>query len=239
MRLDKWLVENNKVPSRAKAKELILKNAVKINQKICADVSYLVQGKDLIVVDSQQLDSYVSRSAHKLKSALTHFKVVAKDKVTLDVGMSTGGFTQVLLEEGAREIVGVDVGHDQLHPSLKNNPKIKVYEGVNVRDGLPFKTKFELIVVDVSFISVIKILNSLKDALNAKGELLILVKPQFEQAFEEKKKLILTEKESLEIAQLCRDAILKNGLSCSALFEVPLKGKDGNQEFFVKCTLIS
>lgn len=238
MRLDKWLVLQNIVSSRSKAKDLIFKNAVLVNQQICSDMSYLIQLQDQVEIISEQLDHYVSRSAHKLKAALIHFAVVVKDKIALDIGMSTGGFTQVLLEEKAKEVIGVDVGHDQLHASLKKNPKIKVYEGINVREGLPFTDQFEIIVVDVSFISVLKILGTLNSSLAPNGEMLILIKPQFEQSYEQKKKLVLSKNESSEIAHQCRDAILKTELSCSALFEVPLKGKDGNQEYFVKCTLI-
>lgn len=235
MRLDKCLVLHHAVPSRAKAKDLIQKNAIKINGKICSNRHYVVMENDHIEIESTHLDPYVSRSAYKLKSALSYFEVDVHDKIALDVGMSTGGFTQVLLESGAKEVFGVDVGHDQLHPSLKNNSRVKFFEGINVKLGLPFEHKFEIIVVDVSFISITKIVTTLKLALSPTGILLLLVKPQFEQNTVDQKRLILSEIESKKIAQQCRDAILKSNLICSELFEVPLKGKDGNQEYFLKC----
>lgn len=234
MRLDKWLVQNNFVTSRAKAKDLILQSAVKINGAICLEVNFLVSEKDLVEVQQDAVDAYVSRSAHKLKMAMDFFQVIARDKIALDVGMSTGGFTQVLLEQGVKKVIGVDVGHDQLHQSLKNNERVVCHEGINVKDGLPFDDQFELIVVDVSFISIEKIINVLKSALAPKGILLILIKPQFEQS-SQKRKMILSDTDGLQIAQKCRDVIIKNKLSCSELFKVPLKGKEGNQEYFIQC----
>ena len=234
MRLDKWLVENKIVSSREKAKELIISKAININNELCLNASYVVMENDQIDIDRKAIDPYVSRSAHKLLAALNYFKITVKDKMTLDIGMSTGGFTQVLLENGAKKVFGVDVGHDQLHPSLKNDSRVEYREGINVRDGLPFVQKFDLVVVDVSFISVLKILNPIIASLNSPGELLILIKPQFEQNDQEKK-MILNEKESFKIAKNCRENLIKQNFKCSDLFLVPLKGKEGNQEYFIKC----
>lgn len=237
MRLDKWLVQHKLVNSRTKAQECIANGAVNVNEKVCQNVNYQVQESDQIQVNASAVDPYVSRSAHKLKAALSFFQTQVSSLEVLDVGMSTGGFTQVLLELGAAKVVGVDVGHNQLHFSLKLNPRVESYEGINVKEGLPFTKKFSLIVVDVSFISITKIVQVLKGALESDGELLILIKPQFEQTHNDaSRKLVLSDKEAYRIADQCRDAILKFNLKCSALFEVPLRGKDGNQEFFVKCS---
>ncbi len=237
MRLDKWLVHQQHVSSRAKAKDCIELGLVKINQQVCLNCSYMVMQTDHVAIETSSLDQYVSRSAHKLKAALDFFRIKVSGIVALDVGMSTGGFTQVLIENGASKVIGVDVGHDQLHESLKNHPYVEYYEGVNVKEGLPFIQKFPLIVVDVSFISVTKILHVLISALDAQGEILLLIKPQFEQVHDNtRRKMILSDKQSYQIAHQCRDAILKFNIKCSELFEVPLKGKEGNQEFFLKCT---
>jgi 23S rRNA (cytidine1920-2'-O)/16S rRNA (cytidine1409-2'-O)-methyltransferase len=239
MRLDKYLVHNQMVTSRAKAKSLIEEGHVQVNQKICSDVSTMISEQDQVVVDESQVDFYVSRSAHKLKAALDFFQVKVDGLEALDIGMSTGGFTQVLLELGAKKVVGVDVGHDQLHLSLKNDVRVECFEGVNVKEGLPFTKKFSLIVVDVSFISVTKIIHVLIEHLEPKGEMFILVKPQFEQTQDDApRKLVLSDMDSRRIAQQCRDAILKFNLKCSELYEVPLKGKEGNQEYFLKCSII-
>ena len=182
---------------------------------------------------------YVSRSAHKLKAAIDFFQTQIRDLEVLDVGMSTGGFTQVLLEYGAKKVVGVDVGHDQLHSSLQQDPRVEFFEGINVKDGLPFEKKFMLIVVDVSFISITKILPVLIRALDPQGKMLLLIKPQFEQIDNKtSRKLVLSDNESLQIADHTRDAILNYDLKCSELLAVPLKGKEGNQEFFLQCSFL-
>ena len=240
MRLDKWLVEKKIVSSRAKAKELINNGGVKVNGNLCLNAKTLLFEQDNIEIQKEDLDSYVSRSAHKLKAALDFFEFNTQGFVALDVGMSTGGFTQVLLEKGAMKVIGVDVGHGQLHPLLRNDSRVSYFEGINVREGLPVNLIFDVIVVDVSFISVKKLLTVLKTALKPLGVMYLLIKPQFEQDYIVKsKKLVLSASESWEIASTCRDDIIKLGFECSELFTVPLKGKEGNQEYVLQCHLVS
>lgn len=241
MRLDKWLIQSlafkSKISSRAKAQNLIKDGAISVNNKIITDVSYEVQETDNVTLNESKQDHYVSRSAHKLVAALDFFKFDVSNLLALDVGISTGGFTQVLLERGASEVVGIDVGHGQLHPSLKNNPQITLFEGINAKEDFSLPHQFDLIVVDVSFISVLKILDNVLKFLKLSGTLFILIKPQFEQGYEADKKLILSDKKSQEIADRTISDIMKkyNCFKSLVLYKVPMKGKEGNQEYFVRC----
>ncbi|MCB0362740.1 MAG: TlyA family RNA methyltransferase, partial [Bdellovibrionales bacterium] len=207
-RLDLWLVENKKVPSRTKAQELIRSGKVElfINQLWVpiTQPSWDVSSLDSLQLrmDSPQLLKYVSRGGLKLQLAFDYLhtyylntfasfcspaELEFKDKRILDIGQSTGGFTDCLLQRGCREIVGVDVGHDQLHPSLRNDLRVRAFEAVNIKNlsqnrALQSEVQmgFHLIVVDLSFISLTQVLPLLPSMLKPKGRILALVKPQFE-----------------------------------------------------------
>ncbi len=191
---------------------------------------------------------WVSRAGLKLEGAIAHCragspKLQVKGRVCLDVGQSTGGFTEVLLDAGAKRVVGVDVGHDQVHARIRDHEAVTVIEGVNARhmtaddlgDDMP-KTGFSVITGDLSFISLTLVLPALAPLLSPKGELLMLVKPQFELQPGQvgkggivKDPAMYAEVEA-RIRQTCADL----GLAVIDYFDSPISGGDGNREFFLR-----
>jgi len=229
MRLDQYLVTNEYSFSRNKAQEMIKKGFVKVNSKTVKKASFNVSDTDRVDVDSKQ--EYVSRAAYKLKYYLEKHSIDFSGKKVLDIGSSTGGFTQVALEAGAAKVVCVDVGRDQLHFSLKNNPDIELYENTDIR-GFVYPEKFDVVVSDVSFISLLKITDKI-DSL-AKEDIILLFKPQFEAGKEAKrdKKGVVTD------IQAIKDARMAFEKECEMLGwkllrdeESEIKGKEGNTEF--------
>jgi 23S rRNA (cytidine1920-2'-O)/16S rRNA (cytidine1409-2'-O)-methyltransferase len=249
MRLDVLLVQKKLANSRTQAQDLIksghvfiLQNAqkktlLKPNHEISEDQF------DLVSVDDNVLQKFVSRGGLKLESALKHLSLDIHNLVALDVGQSTGGFTDCLLQQGAKLVVGIDVGRDQLHSSLKNHPHVQFFESLHVNElskrpeflsSIP-KGGFDLIVADVSFISLAKVMIFLKPYLKSQGFYLLLVKPQFEAGPNALDKNGIVKDEKVY-------GIVQNNVTSEAkkvfgnvldYFQSGLAGKDGNQEFFI------
>lgn len=175
MRLDNYLVDAKLAMSRTKAQELIKNELVKVNDIVVKKSAFKLDKDDNVEIE--KYDKYVSRSAHKLKGFLQELDFDAKGLVCLDIGSSTGGFTQVLLEYDAKEVTAVDVGSHQLHNILKDDAKVYSYENTDIRE---FKSEkvFDLVVSDVAFISLLKILDAVDFLANDK--IILLFKPQFE-----------------------------------------------------------
>jgi 23S rRNA (cytidine1920-2'-O)/16S rRNA (cytidine1409-2'-O)-methyltransferase len=176
-RLDVVVAERGLTASRSQAESFIRMGKVTVNKKVVTKPGHAVSDTDIIelMIDTQ----YVSRAGMKLASVADVFKLDFRDKVVLDVGSSTGGFTDYALRHGAVKVLAVDVGTDQLHPSLLGNPKIELHEKTDIRD---FKTDqhIDIVLADVSFISLREILPSVSRLCNANTALAIMVKPQFE-----------------------------------------------------------
>jgi 23S rRNA (cytidine1920-2'-O)/16S rRNA (cytidine1409-2'-O)-methyltransferase len=195
-----------------------------------------------LTVSSDESDRYVSRGGLKLAGALEKTGVDVRDAVCLDVGQSTGGFSDCLLQAGARHVVGVDVGHGQLHPKLKNDPRITMREGINCRalcaadlgDAMP-AGGFDLIVGDVSFISMSLILPQLPALLAANGQLVLLIKPQFEVGPGNIGKGGIVRDTTLyrELERRFLDLARTLDLTAKGWFDSPITGGDGNREFFI------
>lgn len=181
IRLDIFLFNNDLVPSRSKAVELIHNGKISVNNKIILKPSFLVSNNDKIAILENDVLDYVSRGGLKLKKAIDYFRVDLKDKIILDIGASTGGFSDCALKHNAKLVYSLDVGTNQLHPSLRNNKKIISIENTNFKDiDLSFfSNKIDLYVCDVSFISIQTVLRKLKE-LDNNFEIIILFKPQFE-----------------------------------------------------------
>jgi 23S rRNA (cytidine1920-2'-O)/16S rRNA (cytidine1409-2'-O)-methyltransferase len=247
LRLDLYLVQQKLANSRTQAQDFIqngfvsnIQNEVKL---VLSKSNYIVKETDKIVVESNRLQKFVSRAGLKLEAALKLLNLSVKDKVILDVGQSTGGFTDCLLQQGAAQVVGIDVGHGQLHESLKKNPKVISFENLNAKD-LSINTaflrtvpvnQFDLIVADVSFISLAKIIPSIANFINEGGEYLLLVKPQFECGRENLDENGLVK--DPKIFKTVEDEISAKALeyfkSVQSYFASEVLGKDGNQEFFI------
>lgn len=233
MRLDEAIVNRKLLDSRNKAKEFIKNGKVSVNGKIINKPSFKVEENDILKILEDKI--YVSRAAWKLKNYLEKYGIDFCGKLVLDIGASTGGFSEVSLEKGARKVVAVDVGSNQLHPKLKN--RVESYENTDIRD-FEYKEKFDVIVSDVSFISLLKILNKI-DSL-AKRDIILLFKPQFEvgrDVSRNKKGVVL----DIDAIKKARDNFEneagKLGWKLLRSEESSVRGKEGNVEYvyhFVK-----
>lgn len=181
MRLDQTLVARGLVPSRSRAQDLIKRGFVSVAGVVCEKPAQEIGGSADIEVSSDA-PAYVSRGAEKLAAALDHFSFDPKDTIALDVGASTGGFTEVLLERGARRVYAVDVGTAQLHERLRDDPRVVPLENCDARslDRATIPEAAGAIVVDVSFISVTKVLGAVLPLAAEDAWIVVLVKPQFE-----------------------------------------------------------
>jgi 23S rRNA (cytidine1920-2'-O)/16S rRNA (cytidine1409-2'-O)-methyltransferase len=235
-RLDAALVLRGLVRSRQVARELVEAGAVHVNGTVVHKPSHPVTPSDVLVTD--QSPRYVGRGGLKLEAALTHFGLMVEGWRVLDVGASTGGFTDCLLQHGARNVVAVDVGRGQLAPSLKQDPRVTSYEGINMREAqtVPWTGTFDLCVVDVSFISLRLVLPQVLPWVKPGGCLLALIKPQFEAGPEalDKRGLVRDpadhERAVTGVKTLVADT---RGWQVRGVIPCPVRGGDGNQEFLL------
>jgi 23S rRNA (cytidine1920-2'-O)/16S rRNA (cytidine1409-2'-O)-methyltransferase len=232
-RIDRLLVERGLFDSRAKAQAAIEAGLVKVNGKTIAKASEDVAAD--AAIEATPAHPYVSRGALKLVAALDHFKFDPKDRICLDVGASTGGFTQVLLERGAKRVYAVDVGTAQLHASLRNDARIVSLEQTDIRKlGAALDPKPDLIVCDVSFISLKQVLPPALAFAAKPAQLVALIKPQFEAGRAQLKKGIVRD-ETVRKA-VCDDiATLATSLGGRVLGIIPspIEGGDGNVEYLI------
>jgi 23S rRNA (cytidine1920-2'-O)/16S rRNA (cytidine1409-2'-O)-methyltransferase len=234
-RLDLVLVERGLVPSREKAQALVMAGAVTVDGNPAAKPGMAVADAASITLRAQP--EHVGRGALKLAGALDAFAIDPSARVAIDVGASTGGFTEVLLERGAARVYAVDVGRAQLHERLRRDPRVVVKERVNARrlTALLIPEPCALAVMDVSFISALKILPALKDVLARDAQLLVLVKPQFEVGREHVGKGGLVKDPALQRGALARVALSSRGLGYAVLGAraSSVGGATGNREFFL------
>ena len=225
MRLDEFLVKEKFVESRNKAKELIKNKKVKVDGKIVTKPSLNVDNPNIEILEKV----YVSRAAWKLKNYLEKYNISFKDKSVIDVGSSTGGFSEVALEKGAKRVVCVDVGSNQLHKKLRENKKIEVYENTDIRDFESDK-KFDILVSDVSFISLLKIFDKLA---TLSDEMILLFKPQFEVGVEAKrdKRGVVVDKDAIIKARENFEKYINKDFEILRSEESSIKGKEGNIEY--------
>lgn len=234
-RLDKLLVERGLVETRAKAQALILAG------QVFSDGQRLEKAGQLVAMEAplsvKEPMPFVSRGGLKLAAALDHFGVDATGKVCLDIGASTGGFTDCLLQRGAARVVAVDVGHGQLDWKLRQDARVEVRENVNARYLQPsdFAERFDLVVGDVSFISLTKILPIVPPLLKSSALVITLIKPQFEVGREEVGKGGIVRDEAAQqrvVAEIIEFAA-SIGLRSRGVVDSPILGADGNREFLV------
>ena len=242
IRLDQHIMELGLAGSRNRAQELIKEGFVLLNGKICKKpAKEIITGSSVSIVEQQQ---WVSRAGKKLFDALKSFEVEVEGKMALDVGSSTGGFTQVLLYEGAEKITSVDVGTDQLHSSLRSDARISLLEQTDIRDiSSRLKDSFDLVVVDVAFISLSKIIKDIEFVARKEGDIILLYKPQFEVGKQNISKSGLVKKEidTQKILGHFLKSLEKSSLYFEKYRKAYITGKKGNQEIFVhlkKCRLL-
>jgi 23S rRNA (cytidine1920-2'-O)/16S rRNA (cytidine1409-2'-O)-methyltransferase len=234
-RLDTELVARGLIHSREKAQALIIAGHVLVNDTPASKPGHAIQESDLIRLRNVP-DQYVARSAHKLIHALDHFQLSPQDSVCLDVGSSTGGFTQVLLERGAKKVYAVDVGTQQLDFRLRSDPRIFLRENTHVKDLkiTDFPEPLALVTIDVSFISLRLVLPLVKDLMPDQGLCISLFKPQFEVGAAHLKKGIVKDTR-LSLQNLEALVIEMKSQNLVALGSTPssVLGSKGNQEYLI------
>nr|WP_321265984.1 TlyA family RNA methyltransferase [uncultured Sulfurimonas sp.] len=230
MRLDNYLVKSFLSESRTKAQEIIKNGLVRVNDKVVKKSSFvIVENNDKVSVEEHK--KYVSRSAHKLSLFLEELQLDVNSYVALDIGASTGGFTQVLLEHGVSEVSAVDVGQNQLHKSLLEDARVFSYESCDIREFQSNKT-FDIVVSDVAFISLLNILDAV-DRLASK-KIILLFKPQFEVGRTAKRDNhgVVIDKKAIENAMIkFEDATQLKGWNLIQKSPSKLTGKEGNLEY--------
>ena len=234
LRLDQLLVVKGLFPSREQAQRAVMAGDVKIGTRIALKPSELLEAEAPISI--QPTRKYVGRGALKLESALDFFKIDVRGKTALDIGASTGGFTDCMLQRGAKKVYAVDVGHGQLSWKLRNDPRVIVLEKVNAR-SLSRGHVPELVglcVIDVSFISLTLVLPNAFDLITPTGVILALIKPQFElQRADVSRGGIVREQELHRKAQdKIVEFVTHSGHVVTGIVPSAIKGADGNQEFF-------
>jgi len=241
VRLDKLVFDRGLAPSRERAQALIVAGRVLVNEQklekpgtsVSTDAMLRILGDDL---------RYVSRGGLKLERALAHWKIDLNGKVCLDVGASTGGFTDCMLQHGAANVIAIDTGYGQIHSRLRQDPRVTLLEKTNVRylgsGQLPMRAEF--FAVDVSFISATLVVPPVVEALRSKGsslpvENIVLVKPQFEAGRESigKGGIVREEKAQLAALERVKQVVLEIGGSDIEFIDSPILGAEGNREFLL------
>ena len=235
LRLDTWLVKQGIATDVGNAKTLIDQGLILVNGSIALTDNRMIANSDIVLLSTPA--RFVSRGGEKLEAALLSFGVELDDKRVLDVGASTGGFTDCVLQRGAGEVTSLDVGKSQLHDRLVRDPRVKVLDSTNARSmTTALVGEFDLVVADLSFISLRQVATALCKVLRPHGDMILLVKPQFEAEKSEVDKGSGVIRDA-EIHQRTIDQVVKafesQGMKQSGLIESPLRGADGNTEFLL------
>jgi len=235
-RIDKLLLEGGFAESRAKAQALVMAGVVLVDEKRVAKPSETYGPEALIRIKGDTAESkYVGRGGLKVEKALEEFGIDPAGYICLDVGASTGGFTDCLLQNGAAKVVAIDVGTNQLAWKLRSDPRVDSRENVNARALTPddFEGPFDLIVMDVSFISVTKILPVLVPLLAKAGRIIVLIKPQFEVGKGEVGKggIVKDPAQHERVVRKVSEFAVGCGLRVGGVIDSPILGAEGNKEF--------
>ena len=235
-RLDILIVNKGLAASREKAKAIIMSGIVYVDGQKEDKAGSMFEETANIEVRGATL-KYVSRGGLKLEKAMTHFGVQLKDKICMDVGSSTGGFTDCMLQNGAVKVYAVDVGHGQLDWKLRNDPRVVCMEKTNIRYVTPedITDRINFSSIDVSFISLTKVLGPVKALLADDGQIVCLIKPQFEAGREKvgKKGVVRDPKVHEEVIEKICDFASTNGFELLHLDYSPIKGPEGNIEYLL------
>lgn len=234
-RLDKVLVDKGLAQSRARAQALIEAGKVKVGGRVYTASKKPVSLNEEIELLEEDIP-WVSRAALKLEAAFDNFHVSPEGKVVMDIGSSTGGFTEVCLARGADTVYAIDVGRDQMHERLRNDTHVVLHEGTHINDVVPgdFPEAPTLIVIDVSFISLTKVLPKVSELLAPTGDVIALIKPQFEVGKDRIGKGIVHDAKLREEARDDVVTFARNlGFTVADTILSPIEGGDGNVEYLV------
>lgn len=235
-RLDKILVDRGIAPSRERAQAFVMEGRVfvdgiavtKAGSMIDADANIELKGEDI---------PYVSRGGLKLEAAIKHFNISLKDKIAMDVGSSTGGFTDCMLQNGAKKIYCIDVGYGQLAWKLRQDPRVVLIEKTNIRylqrEKIP--DEIDIATIDVSFISLEKVVPNIQRFLKESGEIIALIKPQFEVGKGEVNKggIVKDEAKRLRAVNYVKESLESLGLKTIGIIPSPIPGQKGNIEYLI------
>lgn len=234
-RLDSYLVEHGYFDTKNQAQGAILAGRVKLNGQVITKSGTQVKADEEFNIEVKNMP-YVSRGAFKLEKAVREFNIEVKDKVCLDVGASTGGFTDYLLQNGAQKVYAIDVGYGQLAWKLRNDERVVVLEKTNIRNLESIDEVAEFAAIDVSFISIIKILENVKVLMSSDDiEIVLLVKPQFEAGRELVPKSGVVKEKSVhfDVIRNIMEYAISIGFNPADLTYSPIKGPAGNIEFLL------
>lgn len=236
-RIDKLLVDRGLADSRTKAQALVMAGLVLVDEQRVEKPSFVVPPNAAIRIKGTDDPAfrYVGRGGLKLEAALQHFNLNPQNLLCLDVGASTGGFTDCLLQHGARRVVAIDVGHNQIDWKLRNDDRVEVREGINARylTREEFAEPFDLAVIDVSFISATKILPAVVPLLTTNGYIIVLIKPQFEVGKGEVGRggIVRDPLQHARVIAEVTEVAVGLKLNVEGVIESPITGSEGNVEF--------
>ena len=242
-RIDKLLVERGFAGSRTKAQAMVMAGVVLVDEQRVDKPSHQVDTNSSIRIKGgdDPTSRYVGRGGLKLEAALREFQIDVRGQNCLDVGASTGGFTDCLLQHGAQKVFAIDVGHNQIDWRLRNDPRVEVRERINARYLQPedFPHRFDLAVMDVSFISATKVLPAIVPLLVASGSIITLIKPQFEVGRGEVGGggVVRDPAKRSRVVEEVNEAARALGLEVVSVIESPIQGAEGNVEYLAlyKC----
>lgn len=236
VKLSVYLVEKGYYPTRSQATNFIKAGKVRVNSRVITKGGYEVNENDFVEVEVEE-NRYVSRGGYKLEAALKEFRISLENKTVLDIGASTGGFTDCCLQNGAGKVYAYDVGHDQLALKLRNDPAVVAKEGVNARyiTKNDFEDSIDFICMDVSFISCTKIFGAISDILTEGKDAVILFKPQFEvgNAHLNKNGIVNDQNAVTDKLNETETIARQFALKVTGKMLSPIKGQDGNQEYLL------
>ncbi|MFT4777600.1 MAG: 23S rRNA (cytidine1920-2'-O)/16S rRNA (cytidine1409-2'-O)-methyltransferase [Flavobacteriales bacterium] len=239
LRLDQWLMHRNLVRSRPHAEALIKDGGVTVNGKVVLRPGKKYTPEDTIVLIKEPMH-WVSRGAYKLLGAMNAWKIDVEDHACLDVGASTGGFTHVLLDKGAKSVFAVDTGTDQLAPELRADPRVSDVQQRNIRDVQleDFDSPFETVVIDVSFVGLSQILPEVFRLTSTPVQVIALVKPQFEvgKEFVGKNGIVRKEAHRQNALKKVIRIAKELGFVLRGSIDSPIQGGDGNYEYLIYLT---
>ncbi len=235
-RLDKILVDSGLVKSRERAKALIMEGAVLVDGVAVTKAGAMIESNSTVSLKKEDIP-FVSRGGLKLKAAIEHFNIRLKDRTAMDVGSSTGGFTDCMLQTGAKKVYCIDVGYGQIAWSLRNDPRVVLFERTNIRylEKEKIPETIDIATIDVSFISLTKVIPKVMEFLKDGGEIIALVKPQFEVGREDVGKggIVREEDKRLSALESVKGSLEDIGLNTIGTFQSPVPGQKGNIEYFL------
>lgn len=235
-RLDVVITERGLAGSRERAKALIMEGKVLVGNTLVTKAGTMIDDAAGIALKEADMP-YVSRGGLKLRAAIEHFGIVLRDKTAMDVGAGTGGFTDCMLEAGAGKVYSIDVGYGHFHWKLRHDPRVVLLERTNIRylerDRIP--DEIDLAAVDVSFISLRKVIPKVMEFLKSTGEIIALIKPQFEVGKAEVGKggIVREKDKRLEAVESVKKSLEACGLYTTGMLESPVRGQKGNIEYLI------